>query len=187
MQADMDDTPGYLGKTFRQKLMPWVIPGLLGTATCLGLLYGAAALLPTSLRVGEPAPPAIGPQSVRSQPQPDAQSETALSRANRLNAHVDQAPALDDRRRQIQINEQAPVPGESPRQTVFDDGNYVPRGAVNSVSMRSSSTAPQSRGQDRLVVKGIREQRRVKDYCPDPSSIAGRNCRQSLGLGVRNR
>lgn len=186
MQADMDDAPGYLEIGFKRKVKPWLLPCVLGTATCLGLLYGAASLMSAPLRVAVPAPVEVSawkPAARVVQPDlPELSSQPGGNKAQPLSR-----PRATPKQAERRNADQAPAWGEGPKQSVFNARNYVPRGTVNTLSMGSDYTAPQARRQDGLVVKGIREERRLKDFCPDPSSIAGRDCRQRWGLGVRNR
>lgn len=183
MKADTDDAPSYIGKTLWQKIAPWIAPSALGTATCLGLLYWAGSLMPTPLRVfhAPTQPPARewkeSPQLVNTAPgrieqiqsaQPLKEHQAAKSEAV-ISPYVERAPAW----------------GEGPKQTVFNDQNYIPRGAVNTVRMETSHTTRTERDDEKLTVKGIKESKRIRDFCPNPSSIEGRNCRQRWGLNSR--
>jgi hypothetical protein len=83
-----------------------------------------------------------------------------------------------------------PVAANTARQTVFDDRNFIPRGADNVVSLRvgaelaSKDEAPK---QAKLTI--VRQSLSMKDRVCWPyrqGSIESRNCRASVGLKHRD-
>lgn len=183
MKADTDDAPSYLSRTLPQKLKTWAIPTVLGTATCLGLLYWAGSLMPTPLRVFHTPTPPPAREWKESPPLVNTAPARIEQIQNTEPPHERQAA-----RPEAVISpyvERATEWGEGPKQTVFNDQNYMPRGAVNTVRMETSHTTRKERDDEKLTVKGIKESRRIRDFCPNPSSIEGRNCRQRWGLNSR--
>lgn len=80
--------------------------------------------------------------------------------------------------------------GEPGKQTVFNDLNYTPKGAVNVVSYPAMEPEPVKKRAQRemkVVVVG-KPDAKVSDYCPGgEGSIMRRNCKQTTNLNVRNR
>ena len=73
-----------------------------------------------------------------------------------------------------------------PKQTVFNDENFTPKGAVNTVRMPAVHT-PMKPEKEGVRVIGIKEERRTRDYCLYPKgSIEHRNCKMAVDLRNRN-
>lgn len=79
--------------------------------------------------------------------------------------------------------------GEPGKQTVFNDLNYTPKGAVNVVSYPAIEPEPvkkRTQAEMKVVVVG-KPDAKVSDYCPGgEGSIMRRNCKQTTNLNVRN-
>lgn len=75
-----------------------------------------------------------------------------------------------------------------PKQTVFNDKNYVPQGATNIVPATRVIPEPAVTIQPRqkeIVVVG--KDSRISDFCPGgEGSIQRRNCKASVNLNLRN-
>lgn len=83
-----------------------------------------------------------------------------------------------------------PTGSDSPavKQTVFNDQNYTPRGTDNVLSSREiPKPVIQVRPQEKLRVTGVKEERKLKDFCGGKEgSIERRNCRSHVGLNYRD-
>lgn len=83
-----------------------------------------------------------------------------------------------------------PTGSDSPatKQNIFNDHNYTPRGADNVLSSREiPKPVIQVRPQEKLRVTGIKEGRKLKDFCGGKEgSIERRNCRSHVGLNYRD-
>jgi hypothetical protein len=75
-----------------------------------------------------------------------------------------------------------------PKQTVFNDQNYVPQGAANIVPATRVIPEPAvaiPTRQKEIVVVG--KERRISEFCPGgEGSITRRNCKSSVNLNLRN-
>jgi hypothetical protein len=83
---------------------------------------------------------------------------------------------------------QAATAEPPPKQTVFNDKNYVPQGATNIVpatQVISEQTITIPSRQKEIVVVG--KESRISDFCPGgEGSIVRRNCKASVNLNTRN-
>ncbi|MCW0221432.1 MAG: hypothetical protein OJI67_24115, partial [Prosthecobacter sp.] len=86
------------------------------------------------------------------------------------------------------VQPQAITTEPAPKQTVFNDKNYVPQGATNIVPAtrvipETTITIPSR--QKEIVVVG--KESRISDFCPGgEGSIERRNCKASVNLNTRN-
>ena len=93
-------------------------------------------------------------------------------------------------RRQKQLREQQTLKAQQPpaRQTVFNDDNYIPRGADNVVSFPVIPKKIEDKLPKRpkeIVVVG--KERRISDYCPyREGSLERRSCKANIKLSTRN-
>ena len=75
-----------------------------------------------------------------------------------------------------------------PKQTVFNDKNYVPLGATNIVPATRvipEPAVPIPSREKEIVVVG--KESRISDFCPGgEGSIERRNCKTSVNLSERN-
>ncbi|MCU1717699.1 hypothetical protein [Pseudomonas sp. 5P_3.1_Bac2] len=82
------------------------------------------------------------------------------------------------------------VSDKKPRQTEFNDHNYVPRGAANVVASTPaySQKMQQPEKKQGMTVVIIEQEKRLKDFCPfKEGSLEQRNCRMRSDLISRNK
>ncbi|WP_312904200.1 hypothetical protein [Stutzerimonas nitrititolerans] len=183
MKADWNDAPDYVRSYRRKKsAVAWVIPGVIGTVIVLAGLQvaGSAFLKSTTQSIVEK----------RTQPKPAPIAEiTRAEPATRDWDKVVEEVAARGATPQPQTSQPQAATAESPpKQTAFNDKNYVPQGAINIVPATRVTSAPTVTGSPRqkeIVVVG--KERRISDFCPGgEGSIARRNCKSSVNLNLRN-
>jgi len=192
MKADRDDAPLYLRQRgFKQSVRTWGLPILLGTCIALGLLqFGSSLLLRNTV------------QSLAHAPSPHSQTASAakINYSAPVNGQVNWNRVVEEqlRRDNPQALTQAPTdagPPTTPKQTVFHDQNYIPRGADNIVSLRTGPKPYQpyqpyqpSEQQVRVTVVGETPSMKERVCWPlKEGSIEKRNCKFSIGLNNRDR
>ncbi len=78
----------------------------------------------------------------------------------------------------------------SARQTVFNDQNYIPRGADNVVALRAAyDLSPDRTAPEKVKLTIVRQSPRMKERACWPyrqGSIESRNCSASIGLKYRD-
>jgi len=188
MQADRDDAPAHLRrKGWQYTAKKWTIPTLASTAVVLGTLYFASSVLMqnTVRNLASKHQPQSYPLAQVSRPAP-ADNQDKWDRL------VDEQYRRDNPRAIIQAATEPLIPA-IPKQTVYHDQNYTPRGADNVLSLRPLPTPqeparqPQPQG-TRITIVG--ETRSTKDRVCWPyreGSIERRNCKFSAGLNNRER
>lgn len=75
------------------------------------------------------------------------------------------------------------------RQTSFNDQNYSGGRTINTISLNEPMEfeEPEVKKPGKVRVTVVGEKTRVRDYCPlRTGSIENRNCRQSVGLSIRD-
>lgn len=182
MKADMDDAPEYLRPTGRRSnRLTWVIASLLGTGITVGALHtlGSTYLQstvnnlanhqrPKSISIAEVTRPASIPEK---------------------NWHkvVEERARRDAMSHQSKQGNSAESP---PKQTVFNDLNYQPRGADNVLSLRDTyQTEEQAKPAGKVRVTVIEQAPNMKDRACWPykeGSVERRNCRSAVGLSYRD-
>ncbi|MFZ6049395.1 hypothetical protein ACFW0H_25140 [Pseudomonas sp. CR3202] len=188
MEADMDDAPSYIHRRGWQHIARvWTIPAIAGTCVTLGLLQLANFRLFNEKAHGladrQAAQAVLSGPIIRPQLTP---AETGRE----YSSFVQPAPRAHLwKEEQVQQPSLAP----SPKQTVFNDRNYAPRGADNVVSMTQpkdsfviESAEPKGKG---VRVKVVGEKRDFKEAACWPyreGSIEKRNCKAGIGLYMRN-
>ncbi|KRW59406.1 hypothetical protein [Pseudomonas sp. TTU2014-080ASC] len=186
MQADWNDAPSYLQtRANKGRGKAWIIPGIVGTCITLGLLHlaGSAFLKGTVQNLAEkpsPAKPAPIAEITRSEKLPAKDWDRIVEEQARLDAQLQRQPA------------QAPVSVENTviKQTVFNDQNYIPRGADNVLSLKVSEQPVQTeKSSGGLKVITIKEKPKVRDQACSwmwrEGSIEQRNCRFEIGIENR--
>lgn len=82
------------------------------------------------------------------------------------------------------------LPDNAPRQTVFNDQNFIPRGADNVVAFRvSSDLSPRPEAPNKSKLTIVRQSPSMKERACWPykqGSIESRNCHASTGLKHRD-
>ncbi|WP_139207016.1 hypothetical protein [Pseudomonas jinjuensis] len=190
MKADWDDAPSYLRtRGWRSTAKKWVIPGIIGTCIALGLLQaGSSALLQGTVRnlAAKYIPPQSTPIAQISRSGPNSEQDKwdrIVEEQARRNSLVE-AP-------QAPINQYQTEP--PPKQTVFNDRNYVPRGADNVVPLQvpptnfqSEPAQPRTPGVRVTVVGETHDMKETACWPLREGSIEKRNCKFGVGLHYRN-
>lgn len=178
MKALREDAPDRLSQSLASTISKWILPTIFGSAMCLGFLT-----LLSSIAVQN---------KLRRETLPIHNTHPYLNES-KLTGSVDQSMPISHAHPEVRIHEHAQIYKPTPKleearakQNEFNDRNYVPHGAVNSVGRLAEVKTPPTQPKTRLNVSGIHEQRKVKDLCPDPSSIQGRECRLRIGVQIRN-
>ncbi|AHL73729.1 hypothetical protein CH92_00900 [Stutzerimonas stutzeri] len=184
MKADWNDAPDYITRQPRKsRRLARLIPGLIGTVITLAVLQmaGSAFLQGTAQRIADR----------RIQPKPASVAEITRVKTTETKdwGRVVEEVAARGATPQWQSDQPQAVTAEpTPKQTVFNDNNYVPQGATNIVPAtrvipEPTVTIPPRRKE--IVVVG--KESRISDFCPGgEGSIARRNCKASVNLNMRN-
>ncbi|MBA1233314.1 hypothetical protein G7Z98_01880 [Pseudomonas stutzeri] len=182
MKAEWNDAPDYIRRRPRKGLA-WLIPGLIGTAITLAALQMASSsfLKGTAQSIADK----------RAQPKPAPVAE--ITRAEPATTKDWDRVVGEVAARGATPQPQTPQPQAAtaeplPKQTVFNDKNYVPQGATNIVPATRVVPDPivtiPSR-QKEIVVVG--KESRLSDFCPHrEGSIERRNCKANVNLHTRN-
>jgi len=183
MKAEWNDAPDYIRKRPRKGAVAWLIPGLIGTAIMLAALQMASSSFLKGTAQG------IVDKRIQPKPAPVAEIKRAEPAATKDWDRVVEEVAARGATPQPQTAQpQAGTAEPPPKQTVFNDKNYVPQGATNIVPATRVIPEPTitipSR-QKEIVVVG--KESRISDFCPGgEGSIERRNCRASVNLNTRN-
>lgn len=184
MKADRNDAPeAWLASRPRKNGNPGIVlAGVIGTVITLGALNvaGQAFKQTTVKSVAENRQQAtITPiaEVARAEPVPAKDWDRIVEEQARRDAMPRQEPEQAN-------NSEPPVA----RQRVFNDQNYIPRGADNVLSSRAiPKSVPQEQPKEKLRVIGIKEEAKLKDFCGGrEGSIERRNCRSQIGLDHRD-
>lgn len=184
MKADWNDAPEYITRHPRKsRTLARLIPGLIGTVITLAVLQmaGSAFLKGTAQGIAE--------KRIQPKPTPVAEITRAEPAATKDWDRVVEEVAARGATPQPQSAQPQAVTGEpTPKQTVFNDNNYVPQGAANIVpatKVAPKQTASIRTGHKEIVVVG--KETRLSDFCPGGAgSIQRRNCKASINLNARN-
>jgi hypothetical protein len=186
MKADWNDAPEYIkASSHRSGANAWIIPGIIGTCITLGLLQVAgSAFLNGTVQ-------SLTHKSTRAKPAPvahltrqDPVTEKDWDRIVDDQAKRDQAAQLKTTPNQIEAT------NATAKQAVFNDSNYIPRGADNVVSLiEPAHTAEKEKPAGKMKVTIIKQEPSMKDRACWPhkeGSIERRDCRSSIGLNYRD-
>jgi len=183
MKAEWNDAPDYIRRRPRKGAIAWLIPGLIGTAIMLAALQMASSSFLKGTAQG------IADKRVQPKPAPVAEIARAEPVATKdWDRLVEEVAARGATPQPQSAQPQAGTAVPSPKQTVFNDENYVPQGATNivpatRVAPEQAVTAPSL--QKEIVVVG--KESRLSDFCSfREGSIERRNCKASVNLGTRN-
>lgn len=184
MNADWNDAPDYITRRPRKShRLAKLIPGLIGTVITLAVLQmaGSAFLQGTMQSIAE--------KRIQPKPAPVAEITRVEPTATKDWDMVVEEVAARGATPQPQTTQpQAGMAASTPKQTVFNDNNYVPQGATNIVPAARvipEPTVTVSARQKEIVVVG--KESRISDFCPGgEGSIARRNCKASVNLNSRN-
>ncbi|MGK8438373.1 hypothetical protein ACRS3X_13700 [Ectopseudomonas hydrolytica] len=183
MKADRDDAPEWLtSRTSKGSNLKVVLAGTIGTVVTLGALTlaGQAFMQNTVKNLAansqQPKPKPVA-EIIRAEPTLRNDWDKIVEEQARRDAMSTQQP-------------EQPTGSDSPavKQTVFNDQNYTPRGADNVLSSREiPKPIAQEQSKETLRVTGIKEERKLKDFCwGKEGSIERRNCRSQIGLNHRD-
>ena len=181
MKADWNDAPGHL-KRPRKRGAAKLIPGLIGILITLALLQMASSAFLKGTVQG------IVDKRTQPKPAPVAEITRADPAATKDWDRVVEEVAARGATPQPQTAQpQAGTAVPPPKQTVFNDNNYVPQGATNivpAVRVAPERTITMPVRSKEIVVVG--KARRLSDYCPGESgSIERRNCKSQVNLNHR--
>lgn len=183
MKAEWNDAPDYIRRRPRKGAVAWLIPGLIGTAIMLAALQMVSSTFLKGTAQG------IADRRIQPKPAPVAEITRAEPAATKDWDRVVEEVAARGATPQPQTPQpQAAMAEPPPKQTVFNDKNYVPQGAINIVPPTRVNPEPAvtipSR-QKEIVVVG--KEPRISDFCPGgEGSITRRNCKATVNLGARN-
>ncbi|OMG63998.1 hypothetical protein AUR59_015075 [Stutzerimonas balearica] len=181
MKAEWNDAPDYIRRRPRKGAVAWLIPGLIGTVIMLAALQMVSSAFLKGTVQG------IADKRVQPKPAPVAEIRRAEPTATKDWDRVVEEVA--SRGAQPQTAQPTAATAEPPpKQTVFNDKNYVPQGATNIVPATrviSETTITIPSRQKEIVVVG--KESRISDFCPGgEGSIERRNCKASVNLNTRN-
>ena len=183
MKAEWNDAPDYVRRRPRKGAVAWLILGLIGTAIMLAALQMVSSAFLKGTAQG------IADKRIQPKPAPVAEITRAEPVATKDWDRVVEEVAAKGETPQPQTPQpQAGTAEPPPKQTVFNDKNYVPQGATNIVPATRvipelTATIP-SRPKE-IVVVG--KESRLSDFCPGgEGSIQRRNCKASFNLNIRN-
>lgn len=183
MKADWNDAPEYITRQpHKSRRLAKLIPGLIGTVITLAILQmaGSAFLQRTAQRIAE--------KRIQPKPTPVAEITRAEPAATKdWDRVVEEVAARGATPPPQSAQLQAVTAEPTPKQTVFNDNNYVPQGATNIVPATRVIPEPTvtipSR-QKEIVVVG--KESRLRDLCPyREGSVERRNCKMSVDLNGR--
>ncbi|WP_417792184.1 hypothetical protein [Stutzerimonas xanthomarina] len=183
MKADWNDAPEYITRhPRRSRRLAKLIPGVIGTLITLAVLHtaGSAFLKGTAQGIAE--------KRVQPKPVPVAEITRAAPVATKDWDRIVEEVAARGATPELQSAQPQSVTAEPPpKQTVFNDNNYVPQGAANIVPatrvMPDLTVTIPSRKKEILVVG---KKSRLSDFCLGrEGSIERRNCKSTLGLNHR--
>jgi hypothetical protein len=183
MKADLNDAPEWIkSKSRKRASMALAIPLVIGAVIAAGAFYvnSQSALLSHLKNLAQSnQQPAPIPIAEIHQTEP----ETDWDKVVEQQAHRD--AILQQKTEQPEDSEPTPV-----KQTVFNDQNYIPRGADNVLSLNVPDQPPeQEKPKQKMTVTIIEQTPSMKDRACWPhkeGSIEQRNCRADVGLKNRN-
>jgi len=183
MKAEWNDAPDYIRRRPRKGAVAWLIPGLIGTAIMLAALQMVSSAFLKGTAQG------IADRRIQPKPAPVAEITRAEPSATKDWDRVVEEVAARGATPQPQTAQpQAATAEPPPKQTVFNDKNYVPQGATNIVPATRVIPEPAvaiPTRQKEIVVVG--KESRISDFCPGgEGSIQRRNCKASVNLSNRN-
>jgi len=181
MKAEWNDAPDYIRRRPRKGLA-WLIPGLIGTAIMLAALQMASSSFLKGTAQG------IADKRAQPKPAPVAEIRRAEPTATKDWDRVVEEVAARGAMPQPQSAQPKAAPAEPPpKQTVFNNKNYIPQGATNIVPARRGESEQIQIPVNRKEIVVVGEDRRLSDFCPGRAgSIERRDCKAKVNLGTRN-
>jgi len=182
MKAEWNDAPDYIRRRPRKGTVAWLIPGLIGTAIMLAALQMASSSFLRGTAQG------ITDKRVQPKPAPVAEITRAEPTATKDWDRVVEEVAARGARPQPQTPQpQAATAEAPPKQTVFNDKNYVPQGATNIVPAMRGETQQAVTISTKKEIVVVGKESRTSDFCPyREGSIERRNCKANVNLNSRN-
>lgn len=183
MKAEWNDAPDYIRRRSRKGAVAWLIPGLIGTVIMLAALQMASSAFLKGTAQG------IADKRIQPKPAPVAEITRAEPAATMdWDRVVEEVAARGATPQPQSAQPQANTAAPPPKQTVFNDKNYVPQGATNIVPATRVTPEPAltipARHKE-IVVVG--KESRISDLCPyREGSIERRNCKTNVELNNRN-
>ncbi|WP_313553799.1 hypothetical protein [Stutzerimonas nitrititolerans] len=183
MKAEWNDAPDYIRRHPRKGAVAWLIPGLIGTAIMLAALQMVSSAFLKGTAQG------IADKRIQPKPAPVAEIRRAEPTPTKdWDRVVEEVAARGATPQPQSAQPQTDTAVPPPKQTVFNDRNYVPQGATNIVPATRGIPEPTitipSR-QKEIVVVG--KESRISDFCPGGNgSIERRNCKAAVNLNSRN-
>ncbi len=182
MKAEWNDAPDYIRRRPRKGAVAWLIPGLIGTAIMLAALQMVSSAFLKGTAQG------IADKRIQPKPAPVAEITRAEPAATKdWDRVVEEVAARGATPQPQSAQPQANIAESQSKQTVFNDKNYVPKGATNIVPATQIATVrplAKTNGQKEIVVVG--KNPRLSDFCPyREGSIERRNCRMAVNLNRR--
>ncbi|WP_313054814.1 hypothetical protein [Pseudomonas lopnurensis] len=183
MKAKWNDAPDYVRRRPRKSAVTWLIPGLIGTAIMLAALQMMSSAFLKGTVQG------IADKRVQPKPAPVAEITRAKPAATKnWDKVVEEVAARGATPQSQSAQPQAATAEPPPKQTVFNDKNYVPQGATNIVP--GARVVPVQTAETRVSPKEIvvvGKDSRLSNFCPGRAgSIERRNCRSTVNLNDRN-
>lgn len=171
MKADINDAPE---RAIRRRHEHSVVY----TVTCL--VIGGIAIIGAFLLINRP----LSVDSTYKQPIRSNFRVQETRQASEMPSRQD----LESSR--SRASSEIPLPSDTARQTVFNDHNFVPRGADNVVAFRTGRDPyPANAAPKEVTLTVVRQPRSMKERACWPyrqGSVEFRNCRASIGLKHRD-
>lgn len=183
MKAEWNDAPDYLRRRPRKGAVAWLIPGLIGTVIMLAALQMVSSAFLKGTALG------IVDKRIQPKPVPVAEITRAEPETTKDWDRVVEEVAARGATPQLQaVQPQAATIEPLPKQTVFNNKNYVPQGATNivpAVRVTPESAVKAPSGRKEIVIVG--KESRLSDLCPyREGSIERRNCKTAVNLSSRH-
>jgi len=182
MKAEWNDAPDYIRRRPRKGAVAWLIPGLIGTAIMLAALQMVSSAFLKGTAQG------IADKRIQPKPAPVAEIRRAEPTATKDWDRVVEEVAARRTMPQPQTPQpQAAATEPPPKQTVFNDKNYVPQGATNIVPAMRDETQQAVTISTKKEIVVVGKESRISDFCPyREGSIERRNCKANVNLNARN-
>ncbi|MCQ4241148.1 hypothetical protein [Stutzerimonas stutzeri] len=182
MKAEWNDAPDYIRRRPRKGAVEWLIPGLIGTVIMLAALQmvSSAFLKGTAQDIADKrAQPTAAPVAEITRAEPAA--------AKDWDRVVEEVAARGATPQPQSAQPQAATAEAPPKQTVFNDKNYVPQGATNVVPAIQVALDPRATASSKKEIVIVGKESRLRDLCPyREGSIERRNCKMSVDLNRRD-
>ncbi|MCO6057240.1 hypothetical protein NG726_11215 [Pseudomonas sp. MOB-449] len=178
MRADREDAPAYLrSRSQANHIAKWAFACISAIGITSGALYWAGSAMP-KLQVMQKVVSTTAPATQKG---PDHWDRVVEEQFRKDMARSQEA---------AYVGVPTPLPElQKPKQTIFHDGNYIPRGAVNTISLAPAPPLPEIPPERRKMKVTIVSQEDKKSVCNyyKAGSVEKRNCRQYIGLKYRNK